>query len=176
MSVLCWGRGGLRQKHRFLLSSRLRPCSSGSTWPRWLLFGEPQIVSAASHRSTHSQLSICSSSPISFKSVFSSSKYCASQAQRWTGLSQLVMSSPLTQLGSHGIVFVDPSAPVTSTNSSPTIAFSHSASADTEAEYDRLRGLARQEHDKRASCFDRVGSSLPTSARRMVSDNVFIGA
>ncbi|KAF1849514.1 DUF1771-domain-containing protein [Cucurbitaria berberidis CBS 394.84] len=30
------------------------------------------------------------------------------------------------------------------------------ASADTEAEYDRLRGLARQEAAKRGSCFDRA--------------------
>ncbi|MCJ1474387.1 hypothetical protein MMC13_003045 [Lambiella insularis] len=34
-------------------------------------------------------------------------------------------------------------------------AFNHYQSNASEAEYDRLRGLARQEHDKRSSCFDR---------------------
>ncbi|KAH8668345.1 hypothetical protein BX600DRAFT_548705 [Xylariales sp. PMI_506] len=34
-------------------------------------------------------------------------------------------------------------------------AFNHSASGDAEAEYDRLRDLARQEAAKRNSCFDR---------------------
>jgi hypothetical protein len=35
-------------------------------------------------------------------------------------------------------------------------AFNHSQSADAEAEYDRLRDLARQEAGKRSSCFDKV--------------------
>jgi DNA-nicking Smr family endonuclease len=37
----------------------------------------------------------------------------------------------------------------------PPIALNHS-SADTEAEYDRLRDLARQEAGKRSSCFDKA--------------------
>jgi len=36
--------------------------------------------------------------------------------------------------------------------------FNHSQSADAEVEYDRLRDLARQEHDKMSSCFERVGT------------------
>src|SRR5256884_640571 len=35
-------------------------------------------------------------------------------------------------------------------------AFNHSQSQSAEQEYDRLRGLARQERDKRQSCFDRA--------------------
>jgi hypothetical protein len=35
-------------------------------------------------------------------------------------------------------------------------AFNHEQSSDAEAEYDRLRGLARQEASKRNSCFQRV--------------------
>ncbi|KAI0480984.1 Smr domain protein [Xylariaceae sp. FL0804] len=35
-------------------------------------------------------------------------------------------------------------------------AFNHSASGDTEAEYDRLRDQARAEASKRSSCFDRA--------------------
>ncbi|KAH8879892.1 DUF1771-domain-containing protein [Thozetella sp. PMI_491] len=35
-------------------------------------------------------------------------------------------------------------------------AFNHSASNDSEAEYDRLRDLARQEAVKKSSCFDRA--------------------
>ncbi|KAF2140645.1 uncharacterized protein K452DRAFT_351865 [Aplosporella prunicola CBS 121167] len=46
------------------------------------------------------------------------------------------MSYPMTQIGNH--------------------AFNHSQSADTEAEYDRLRDLARQEHAKRSDCFDKA--------------------
>ena len=38
-------------------------------------------------------------------------------------------------------------------------AFNHDQSRDSEAEYERLRSLARQEHDKRASCFDKVRSA-----------------
>nr|KMM66952.1 smr domain-containing protein [Coccidioides posadasii RMSCC 3488] len=34
-------------------------------------------------------------------------------------------------------------------------AFNHEQSSDAEAEYDRLRGLARQEAAKRSSCFER---------------------
>lgn len=34
-------------------------------------------------------------------------------------------------------------------------AFNHDQSSDAEAEYDRLRGLARQEASKRGSCFER---------------------
>ncbi|KAI9812861.1 MAG: hypothetical protein M1827_004379 [Pycnora praestabilis] len=37
-----------------------------------------------------------------------------------------------------------------------TRSFNHNASSASEAEYDRLRGLARQEHDKRTSCFDKA--------------------
>lgn len=37
-------------------------------------------------------------------------------------------------------------------------AFNHEQSGDAEAEYDRLRDLARQEASKRNSCFDRVCS------------------
>ncbi|KAI9705110.1 MAG: hypothetical protein M1836_006893 [Candelina mexicana] len=35
-------------------------------------------------------------------------------------------------------------------------AFNHNQSSHTEAEYDRLRGLARQEQGKRALCFDKA--------------------
>lgn len=35
-------------------------------------------------------------------------------------------------------------------------AFNHSSSSDAEAEYDRLRDLARQEARKRSSCFDKA--------------------
>lgn len=35
-------------------------------------------------------------------------------------------------------------------------AFNHSSNNDAEAEYDRLRDLAREEAQKRNSCFDRV--------------------
>jgi DNA-nicking Smr family endonuclease len=35
-------------------------------------------------------------------------------------------------------------------------AFNHSSSGDSEAEYDRLRGLAREEAGKRGACFDKV--------------------
>ncbi|TAQ86826.1 hypothetical protein B7494_g4859 [Chlorociboria aeruginascens] len=35
-------------------------------------------------------------------------------------------------------------------------AFNHSASSSSEAEYDRLRDLARQEASKRSSCFDKA--------------------
>ena len=37
-----------------------------------------------------------------------------------------------------------------------SLAFNHNQSSEAEAEYDRLRSLARQEHDKRSSCFDKV--------------------
>ena len=40
-------------------------------------------------------------------------------------------------------------------------AFNHSQSNDAEAEYDRLRDLARQEAAKRSSCFDKVRHILP---------------
>ncbi|KAI9880527.1 MAG: hypothetical protein M1830_002567 [Pleopsidium flavum] len=46
------------------------------------------------------------------------------------------MSHPMTQLGGR--------------------AFNHDQSNDAEQEYDRLRALARQEHDKRAACFDKA--------------------
>ncbi|KAL8915054.1 MAG: hypothetical protein Q9171_000494 [Xanthocarpia ochracea] len=45
------------------------------------------------------------------------------------------MSYPLTQLGGH--------------------AFNHSQSGGAEAEYDRLRDLARQEHSKKSACMDK---------------------
>ncbi|KAL8707051.1 MAG: hypothetical protein Q9220_007836 [cf. Caloplaca sp. 1 TL-2023] len=45
------------------------------------------------------------------------------------------MSYPMTQLGGH--------------------AFNHNQSGGAEAEYDRLRGLARQEHDKKSSCMSK---------------------
>lgn len=35
-------------------------------------------------------------------------------------------------------------------------AFNHDQSGDAEAEYDRLRDLARQEASKRGQCFERV--------------------
>jgi hypothetical protein len=35
-------------------------------------------------------------------------------------------------------------------------AFNHDNSSDAEAEYDRLRDLARQEASKRGQCFSRV--------------------
>lgn len=35
-------------------------------------------------------------------------------------------------------------------------AFNHNQSSNAEAEYDRLRDLARSEHSKMSSCFDRV--------------------
>ncbi|KAI9840606.1 MAG: hypothetical protein M1837_001502 [Sclerophora amabilis] len=38
-------------------------------------------------------------------------------------------------------------------------AFNHSQSRDAEQEYDRLRGLARQEHDKRSRCFDQANQA-----------------
>jgi hypothetical protein len=44
---------------------------------------------------------------------------------------------------------------------STATAFNHSQSNDAEAEYDRLRDLARQEATKRGSCFQRV--RLPSS-------------
>ena len=37
----------------------------------------------------------------------------------------------------------------------PLIAFNHDSSRDAEAEYDRLRDLARAEASKRGNCFDR---------------------
>ncbi len=40
-------------------------------------------------------------------------------------------------------------------------AFNHSSSQDAEAEYDRLRDLARAEGDKKKSCFDRVCYAVP---------------
>jgi hypothetical protein len=44
-------------------------------------------------------------------------------------------------------------------------AFNHSQSQDAEAEYDRLRDLARQEAGKRAACFDKVRfPSLPRTS------------
>lgn len=36
------------------------------------------------------------------------------------------------------------------------LAVHHTSGNDAEAEYDRLRDLARQEGSKRSSCFDRV--------------------
>ncbi len=46
-------------------------------------------------------------------------------------------------------------------------AFNHHAADDAEAEYDRLRDLARSEAAKRSSCFDRVGSyAAANQARR----------
>jgi hypothetical protein len=38
----------------------------------------------------------------------------------------------------------------------PDTAFNHRTSTDIEAEYDRLRDLARSEGDKKKSCFERV--------------------
>ncbi|KAA6407642.1 MAG: hypothetical protein FRX48_08480 [Lasallia pustulata] len=46
------------------------------------------------------------------------------------------MSYPMTSLGSRAV--------------------GHTQGGNAEAEYDRLRGLARQEHDKRSSCLDRA--------------------
>lgn len=37
-----------------------------------------------------------------------------------------------------------------------SLAFSHNDGDDAEAEYDRLRDLARREADKKKGCFDRV--------------------
>ena len=39
-------------------------------------------------------------------------------------------------------------------------AFNHEQSSETEAEYDRLRDLARQEANKRNQCFERVALSF----------------
>lgn len=44
--------------------------------------------------------------------------------------------------------------PLTSANN--ITAFNHDNSSDAEAEYDRLRDLARQEASKRGQCFGRV--------------------
>ena len=41
-----------------------------------------------------------------------------------------------------------------------SLAFNHDQSGDAEAEYDRLRDLARQEANKRGDCFHRVCSIL----------------
>lgn len=41
-------------------------------------------------------------------------------------------------------------------------AFNHTQSNDAEAEYDRLRDLARQEASKRGNCFQRVRRPLST--------------
>ena len=68
------------------------------------------------------------------------------------------MSYPLTQLGGSG-----KSQSMTYdefTLLKLPIAFNHSQSNNAEAEYDRLRGLARQEAAKRSSCLDRVSSTL----------------
>lgn len=46
-------------------------------------------------------------------------------------------------------------------------AFNHSQSQASEQEYDRLRNLARQEHAKMQSCFDRVSFINPRSSLRM---------
>lgn len=40
-------------------------------------------------------------------------------------------------------------------------AFNHNQSSHAEAEYDRLRDLARQEHAKKSSLMDRVWSVMP---------------
>lgn len=42
------------------------------------------------------------------------------------------------------------------TSANFTTAFNHENSSDAEAEYDRLRDLARQEASKRGQCFGRV--------------------
>lgn len=47
-------------------------------------------------------------------------------------------------------------------------AFNHEQSSDAEAEYDRLRDLARQEASKRGSCFQKVPQP-PVSHRRETS-------
>ena len=39
------------------------------------------------------------------------------------------------------------------------LAFNHSTNSETEAAYDSLRKLARQEHNKRSVCFDQVRPS-----------------
>lgn len=69
-----------------------------------------------------------------------------------------IMSYPMNQLGARG-ADRDPSLfthiyPLVSLTWS--IAFNHNQSSNAEAEYDRLRSLARQEHNKRASLSDRV--------------------
>ena len=46
----------------------------------------------------------------------------------------------------------------------PNPAFNHSPGNDVEAEYDRLRDLARQEAGKKSSCFDRVCATPPHPA------------
>jgi len=43
----------------------------------------------------------------------------------------------------------------------PPTAFNHSSSNDAEAEYDRLRDLARAEGAKRGACFDKVHDLSP---------------
>ena len=64
------------------------------------------------------------------------------------------MSYPLTtQLGGHGKLLSDNTDTVML---KPEPAFNHNQSHDAEAEYDRLRALARQEHDKRSSCLAKV--------------------
>lgn len=47
-------------------------------------------------------------------------------------------------------------------------AFNHRVGDDVEAEYDRLRDLARQEAAKRASCFERVRFRLPSAPTPML--------
>ena len=48
-------------------------------------------------------------------------------------------------------------------------AFNHEQSNGAEAEYERLRGLARQEHDKRSRCFDKVQSQQKAPRPRHLS-------
>lgn len=43
--------------------------------------------------------------------------------------------------------------------------FNHDQSGDAEAEYDRLRGLARDEASKRHHCFDQVRDKSEALAR-----------
>ena len=44
-------------------------------------------------------------------------------------------------------------------------AFNHHSNSSSEAEYDRLRDLARQEAGKRSSCFDKVNRLFILSSR-----------
>ena len=66
-----------------------------------------------------------------------------------------MQSYQMTQLGGGGNI----SPPNRSRNFNRAylrLAFNHDQSSEAEAEYDRLRGLARLEHGKRSSCFDKV--------------------
>jgi hypothetical protein len=48
-------------------------------------------------------------------------------------------------------------------------AFNHNQSSSAEAEYDRLRELARQEHGKRSACLDKVGVEANESIMTLLS-------